>query len=191
MEIKVGGKYNHRGGGVEEIISYSHHRGAPFTGITGISYSNSGIVFGRLTGSPYDLISEYVEPCSECHNKARITPCPKCCPTEQPDVTTEHAKDAARARGESPPTPKSSPANYGPWALLDDCSAPFAADYAKDNDNNIIAYRELIEPEKVVYKIHTEDDRYACHGHVRDKTLGCRNITLTVQGDTIKAEWVT
>lgn len=61
MEIKVGGKYNQRGGGVVEIVNELGGEW-PWRGDNDLSYDNQGLFMADKTTSQYDLISEYVEP---------------------------------------------------------------------------------------------------------------------------------
>ena len=54
---------------------------------------------------------------------------------------------------------------------------------------NIVAFRRVIEPKTVTRKLHVSElpSGYICDGHVSG---GKQNFTITITGDTIKAEWV-
>lgn len=56
-----------------------------------------------------------------------------------------------------------------------------------DGGVHIIAYREVIEPEKVEHQGYISELNFMRGGHSHKGDH--RNFTLTVQGDTIKAEW--
>ena len=57
------------------------------------------------------------------------------------------------------------------------------------NMQPIIAYREVIEPEVVVINGYIGFDKLFYNGKV-DDGQGLRKARITMQGDSIKAEWV-
>ncbi len=68
-----------------------------------------------------------------------------------------------------------------------DCGWEWGND--ENNYGDIIAYREVIEPEVVVWNGHWDKSQWQLT-NLHTGQPSCRNIRITMQGDDIKAEWV-